>query len=365
MGWSTSPTATTATYEDEQSVTNVGDQCGDITLYAVWSPNTITIDYDENGGTSVSNTTCTFDGTFTLPSSAPTRTGYTFKTWKFTPGGALKGGSVNCNYATLGVYSGTAKVTAQWTAHSYTVKFATGSTVLAQQDFTYDSAQNLTKLSDMTNVPAALTSNGWSFMGWTDTTGSSTVKYADGASIKNLTATSGGTITLYGIWKRQVDFKYYANNTATTATRTSVDQYYRNTNTTTAGVSPVTVPTAPSNSTTGWTMIGWKHNSSIADADTITTTIISPSASAAPLYNAVYQRTVSLQYDANGGTGSMSTNQTATQYLNAFNVTGSVAQFTLADCVDWISANPAVFRPRNRSVGCRTDATVTIPCCSK
>ena len=335
LGWSTSPTATTATYEDEQSVTNVGNQCGNITLYPVWSPNTITIDYDENGGTSVSNTTCTFDGTFTLPSSAPTRTGYTFKTWKFTPGGALKGGSVDCNYATLGVYSGTAKVTAQWTPITYTVKFVTGSTVLAEQSFTYDSAQNLTKLSDMTNVPAALTGNGWQFVGWTtstSTTGTPMAAYIDGVSAINLTATSGGTVTLYGIWKRQVDFQYYANNTATTATKTSVDQYYRNTNATTAGVTSMTVPTAPSNSTTGWTMIGWKHNSSDADASAMTTTIVSPSASVAPVYNAVYQRTMTLEYDPNGGTPAQSYSPTtAIHYLNAIADGATTATFVLID----------------------------------
>ncbi len=92
-----------------------------IELYAQWSKNTITIDYDENGGAAIANGTCTFSGTFNL-ATAPTRTGYDFTGWKLADGTVKSAGtSVACDATVLGVSSGTTTLlTAQWTPKTYT-----------------------------------------------------------------------------------------------------------------------------------------------------------------------------------------------------------------------------------------------------
>lgn len=54
----------------------------DVTLYAVWTPDTYTIQYYANGGSGApSSQTKTADVALTLSNSTPSRTGYTFKQW--------------------------------------------------------------------------------------------------------------------------------------------------------------------------------------------------------------------------------------------------------------------------------------------
>lgn len=78
LGWSTSSTATTATYSAGATYTaNVSD-----TLYAVWKANTYTIKFNANGGSGApANQTKTYGKTLTLSSTKPTRTNYNFKGW--------------------------------------------------------------------------------------------------------------------------------------------------------------------------------------------------------------------------------------------------------------------------------------------
>lgn len=78
LGWSTSSTATSATYSAGSSYTNNSAA----TLYAVWKANTYTVTYNANGGTGApASQTKTYGVTLTLSSTKPTRTNYTFKGW--------------------------------------------------------------------------------------------------------------------------------------------------------------------------------------------------------------------------------------------------------------------------------------------
>ena len=77
-GWSTSSTATTATWNAGGTyTTNATD-----TLYAVWKANTYTVSYNANGGSGApSSQTKTYGKTLTLSSTVPTRTNYNFIGW--------------------------------------------------------------------------------------------------------------------------------------------------------------------------------------------------------------------------------------------------------------------------------------------
>lgn len=78
LGWSTSSTATSATYSAGGSYTANAAA----TLYAVWKANTYTVAYNANGGTGApGNQTKTYGKTLTLSSTKPTRTNYNFKGW--------------------------------------------------------------------------------------------------------------------------------------------------------------------------------------------------------------------------------------------------------------------------------------------
>ena len=101
LGWSTSSTATSATYTAGGSYTVEGDA----TLYAVWKVNTYTITYNANGGSGApASQTKTHGKSLTLSSTKPTRDGYTFLGWSTnksaTSATYSAGGTYNTNEAT-------------------------------------------------------------------------------------------------------------------------------------------------------------------------------------------------------------------------------------------------------------------------
>ncbi len=85
--------------------------------------NTITLSWANGGRGTVPTgapSSCTYGSSFTV-ASGMSSTGYTFGGWKSSKKTLTAGASVTCNYDNLGVYSGTATLTGQWTANTYTV----------------------------------------------------------------------------------------------------------------------------------------------------------------------------------------------------------------------------------------------------
>lgn len=87
------------------------------------------------------------------------------------------------------------KLYANWEPNVYTVKYDAngGSGTTASSAHTYDSARNL--------VSNEFTRTGYTFTGWNTKPDGSGTSYANGASVKNLTSTNKGTVTLYAQWK--------------------------------------------------------------------------------------------------------------------------------------------------------------------
>lgn len=102
LGWSTSSSATTATYSAGGSYTANSAA----TLYAVWKANTYTVKYNANGGSGApGNQTKTYGKTLTLSNVKPTRTNYTFKGW------ATSASTTTVSYAAGANYTANAAVT--------------------------------------------------------------------------------------------------------------------------------------------------------------------------------------------------------------------------------------------------------------
>lgn len=102
LGWSTSSTATSATYSAGGKYTANAAA----TLYAVWKANTYTVAYNANGGTGApSSQTKTYGVTLTLSSTKPTRTNYTFKGW------GTSASATTVTYSAGGSYSANAGIT--------------------------------------------------------------------------------------------------------------------------------------------------------------------------------------------------------------------------------------------------------------
>lgn len=102
LGWSTSSTATSATYAAGGSYTaNASD-----VLYAVWKANTYAVKYNANGGSGApASQTKTYGRTLKLSSTKPTRTNYTFKGW------ATSASSTSVAYAAGASYTKNAAIT--------------------------------------------------------------------------------------------------------------------------------------------------------------------------------------------------------------------------------------------------------------
>lgn len=84
LGWSKTSTATTATYTNGQSVSNLSTSGTTVTLYAIWRAKKFTIKYNaNNGGTTSTSTqyTATNSNTLSTLSSSWTKSGYTASGW--------------------------------------------------------------------------------------------------------------------------------------------------------------------------------------------------------------------------------------------------------------------------------------------
>ena len=215
-GWATSASGSKV-YNDKASVKNLTTtNGGTVTLYAVWEINSYTLTVKPNGGTWNSKTTDStitqnYQTSYTVADA--TRTGYRFNDWTKSGTGTF---DTDTNKWTYGAGNGT--LTAKWLANEYKVVYnankpsnatnnVTGST--ATSDHVYDVAKNLTA--------NGFSLVGHSFNGWNTKTDGSGTSYSNQQSVKNLTATHGGTVNLYVKWRAHTYSVVYNKNKPSTA----------------------------------------------------------------------------------------------------------------------------------------------------
>ncbi len=199
-GWNTKADGTGTSYYNKQSVKNLTSTHGaTITLYAQWDTNSYTIAFVGNGNTggNTSSMTMKFDVAKNLNANGFTRTGYDFSKWNTKANGTGTSYSNKQSVKNLTtVNGGTFYLYAQWTPHTYTIKFngngaTSGST--ASMSMIYDVAKNLTA--------NGFKKTGYIFDGWNTNSSGTGTNYTDKQSVKNLTSTNGATVTLYAKWK--------------------------------------------------------------------------------------------------------------------------------------------------------------------
>ena len=239
LGWSTDKNATKAEYSNQQSISNdwIDTKYPNIHLYAVWKPYTLTVHYHNDGAqkwTSYANgdteinvegkdvvetETVKYDEDYAhseyglLDVGRFARNGYHDNgNWKIgskTSTNKVKDASntlPNSKGQGLATYLGvinafekgdvTVDLYPEWIANTYTVKYngnGENSGTTPSSSHTYDTAKNLTA--------NGYVKNGYQFVGWNTQANGSGTSYSDKQSIKNLTATNGGTVTLYAQWK--------------------------------------------------------------------------------------------------------------------------------------------------------------------
>lgn len=178
----------------------------------------------------------------------PTKTGYTFTGWYTDP---------ECNNKyTEDKVIGNITLYAGFRANTYTIVFNanTGSGTMSNQSMTYDTAANLTANT--------FTKDKYTFKGWATSAGGS-VEYADGQSVKNLTATDGATINLYAVWElNSYTVSFVVDGETTSTINVNID-------------ASATLPEEPSKE--GYNFVGWfyedgtQYTNQAITADTVLT----------------------------------------------------------------------------------------------
>jgi uncharacterized protein (TIGR02145 family)/uncharacterized repeat protein (TIGR02543 family) len=233
-----------------------------ITLYAKWTINTYTVNFNSNGGSTVASQTIPFNSLSVVPSPAPTMAGNSFSGWysDSTLTNAF-------NFST----PITAAITlyAKWTINTYTVSFnSNGGSVVTNQTVAYNSTATLP-------TPAP-TKTGYSLVGW----------YSDSllTNAFNFTAPITAAITFYAKWTK---------NTFTVSFNSKGGSVIANQ--TVAYNSTATQPIAPTK--TGSTFAYWCSDSLLTNQYNFTTLIVA----SITLYAKWTINTYTVSFNSNGG----------------------------------------------------------------
>ena len=272
----------------------------DVTLTAVWSRDvtyyTYYVNFDDNGGTggpsdlSYGPTTST-SHTFTIPSTVPTRSGWTFLSWRSDTGSNYDPGD------RITVYSSDNSVTltATWTTatYTYTITFDDNGGTGGPDNLSFGPT---TSTSHVFDIPDEIpTRSGYTFLYWDSDVNERHV-YPGGALT---VASDNPDVTLTAVWEL-ITYTYYLTFDLREGTDGPEDMTYGpTTDTSHTFTIPDTVPVRE-----GWVFLSWRSDtgSNYDPGDSITVYSSDRSVTlAATWMTATYTYTIT--FDDNGGTG--------------------------------------------------------------
>lgn len=194
---------------------------GNTTITAHWTAIKYTVTYNSNKPSTASgnisgttaNSSHTYDTAKNLTANGYSLTGWTFTGWNTKQDGSGTAYKDKESVKNLTSENGkTITLYAQWRPNTYTVVYngntATGGNT-ANSSHVYDVAKSLNK--------NGYTKENHTFVGWSNGSGT---EYKDQQSVKNLTATDKGTVTLYAKWDKAPELtsekqEYYEGETVT------------------------------------------------------------------------------------------------------------------------------------------------------
>ena len=281
LGWADSDTATSAAYQPGGKYALYYT----VTLYAVWERLTYTVSYNANGGSGApSAQTKTYDVTLTLSSTIPTRSQYEFLGWSTsntaTTATYAAGGSFTTNANTT-LYAVWRKVTETYTL-TYSANGGSGA----------PSAESKTAVPPITFTVSSTvpTRSGYNFLGWANSA-TGAVAYHAGDTL-----TLSGNKTIYAVWEKAAQtytLTYNANEGSGAPAAQSK-----------TAVPPISFTVASGTPTrSGYRFLGWADSSSGAVAYHAGDTL---SLSGNKTIYAVWEKTYTVTYNVNGGTGTVS-----------------------------------------------------------
>ena len=240
---------------------------GDITLYAQWIQQlSITFNANGTGVTGLPSTiTVDYNAATAIPSSAPTRTNFTFKGWNTAANGSgtsyTAGQSIAHLTTNLPLY-------AQWEAYPVVTYNANSGTGAPSADTVAPGVYNI-----KTGTP---TRTGYVFGGWTPTQNSTANGlYSYNATIsgsqRSMNVTSN--VTLYALWNPVVT---YSAGTAPAGAKDTITNMPSTTTYTVDYNGTHTVLTTPTPTLTGYTFGGWAKSTAATTKVTSLTNVTAP-----------------------------------------------------------------------------------------
>ncbi|MCQ2517296.1 MAG: BspA family leucine-rich repeat surface protein [Lachnospiraceae bacterium] len=242
---------------------------------ATWTPNSYDVVFNGNGGVfsgADSGSSKKYTQTLIYGTSANlrpvafTRTGYTFKGWTTKADGK---GTFYADYASVKNLTATANgkvnLYAKWEANSYTVSFDINTGLLDKID---DRSGEMKDVSAKYGKAVKIPKNkfhfvGHTFKGWS-LTPDGTVKYKNGASVKNLTDVANGNVKLYAVWSvNTYNVKFDLCGVKTTTKPSTVKGLSYKTN-------PLTLEKViPADSDSPYVFVGWSTSKVFLKAEII------------------------------------------------------------------------------------------------
>lgn len=253
--------------------------------------NKYTVTFNANGGSGAPSSVTKYYGeTVALPTTTPTRSGYTFSGW------GTYSSDTSANYQPGSNYSSNSSSTlyAIWTANvpepeTYTVSYN------ANGGSGAPSAQVKTEDVTLTLSSTKPTRSGYTFKGWSTSKTATSPTYAAGGSY-----TANASATLYAVWEQNAPTTYTVSYNANGGSGAPSSQ------TKTHNVTLTLASTKPTRS--GYTFLGWSTSSTATSPTYYASGSYTANASAT-LY-AVWSKnapaTYTVSFNANGGSGAPS-----------------------------------------------------------
>ena len=303
---------------------------------------TVTFDRNcpTNGSGGPTTVTATFENEMPPISDTPICPGMTFSGWEDSDG-VLYYNSSNVSQRNYDVASETT-LYGKWTPNEYTITYYLGNGnsnegqhSIGTTTCTFGQSCTLRAFSSL-GATFPLSANGWEFAGWSATRAGTNRDYTN---TQQFTYNTVGNMNLYAVGKRT--FNFYSG-IAPTSKLSSDIQYWNPYQMSTVYSTSIAVPNVIS--INGWSFVGY------CSSDEASSTVLLDSSSQGSTYNpyanyltdldfrSIYSRDITLSYNSNGGSGTMS-NQTTKQYyntgipVNGVNNTAKVSEpsFTLSN----------------------------------
>ena len=190
---------------------------------------------------------------------------------------------------------------------------------------TYASLDGIFPYSEAANAANGETNYSWVFAGWSTSATSATISYTNGATYNPSTYKTD--VYLYAVGKKEFQF---FGGTDSKLLSTPV-QYWNPYSTSTTYMTSITIPNKIDIDT--WTFCGYRGGTSTASegvcnsptyAPSLAGKTVTPTYDTWPSTRSVYNRTLKISYNANGGSGTMS-DTTLNQYFNTGWATSNAA----------------------------------------